>query len=165
MGDNHQGELSMELTRAQLLDERADLELKLGAIEADIAGVKAEMAARLGGIEGEAQRLRSRLGQINAEISAREANDAMVPTISDHALLRYIERVHGIDVDAMKNALLTETVVLAIKSGATAVKSPAGTMVIKGSTVVTFLDPDMRPKRKTKRGMREADDNWMDEAV
>lgn len=145
-------------TRAELEIERADLTGKLGAITVDIASIKAEMAARLGGVEGDAQRIRSRLGQIDTELRRREANDAMVPTISDHALLRYIERIHGVDVEAMKSALLTETVVLAIKAGATAVKSPAGTMVIKGSTVVTFLDPEMRPKRKTQRGMREVDD-------
>lgn len=153
-------------TRAELEIERADLTGKLGTITADIGSIKAEMAARLGGVEAEAQRIRSRLGQIDTELRRREAHDAMVPTISDHALLRYIERIHGVDVEAMKAALLTETVVLAIKSGATAVKSPAGTMVIKGSTVVTFLDPDMRPKRKTQRGMREVEEDWseIDEA-
>lgn len=153
-------------TRAELEIERADLTGKLGTITADIASIKAEMAARLGSVEGEAQRIRSRLGQIDTELRRREANDAMVPTISDHALLRYIERIHGVDVEAMKAALLTDTVVLAIKSGATAVNSPAGTMVIKGSTVVTFLGPDMRPKRKTRRGMREVEEDWseIDEA-
>ncbi len=155
----------MAETRAELEIERADLAGKLGTIMADIEATKAEMAARLGGVEAEAQRIRSRLGQIDTELRRREAHDAMVPTISDHALLRYIERIHGVDVEAMKAALLTETVVLAIKSGATAVKSPAGTMVIKGSTVVTFLDPEMRPKRKTQRGMREVDDDWQADDV
>jgi hypothetical protein len=155
----------MAETRAELEIERADLAGKLGTIMADIEATKAEMAARLGGVEAEAQRIRSRLGQIDTELRRREAHDAMVPTISDHALLRYIERIHGVDVEAMKTALLTETVVLAIKSGATAVKSPAGTMVIKGSTVVTLLDPEMRPKRKTQRGMREVDDDWQADDV
>lgn len=150
----------MAETRAELEIERADLTGKLGVVTADIGSIKAEMAARLGSVEGEAQRIRSRLGQIETELRRREVHDAMVPTISDHAMLRYIERIRGIDVEAMKASLLTETVVLAIKSGATAVKSPAGTMVIKGSTVVTFLDPEMRPKRKTQRGMREVEEDW-----
>ena len=154
----------MEGTRTQLEAERLDLQSKLGSIEADIAGIKAEMSARLGGVETEAQRIRSRLGQITTELDRRAAQDALVPTISDHALLRYIERVCGVNVENLKAELLTDAVVLAIKQGASAVKSPVGTMVIKGSTVVTFLDPDMRPKRKAKRGMRETDD-WMDEAV
>lgn len=149
-----------DLTRTELHAERQNLEGKIGAIESEIGSIKAEMASRLSGVEGEAQRLRSRLGQINAEIQRREARDALVPSISDHALLRYIERVHGVDVEAMKAELLTPNIVAAIKSGATAVKSPIGTMVIKGSTVVTFLDAEMRVKRKTKRGMKEIAEDW-----
>jgi hypothetical protein len=149
------------LSRTELHSERVELEGKLGAIEADIASIKAEMATRLSGVEGEAQRLRTRLGQINAEIMRREAMDAMVPTISDHALLRYIERICGVDIEAMKAELLTNAVVMAIKAGASAVKSPVGTMVIKGNTVVTFLDAEMRPKRKTpKRQKAGPPDAW-----
>lgn len=150
----------MEVSRTALEAERTDLTAKLGAITADIGSIKAEMAARLGGIEAEAQRVRSRLGQIDTELRKREAHDAMVPTISDHALLRYIERVCGVNVEDLKAELLTDAVVMAIKAGASAVKSPVGTMVIKGSTVVTFLDPEMRPKRKTKRGLREVNEDW-----
>lgn len=155
---------AQESTRTELEVERADLTGKLGLIEADIASIKAEMAARMGGVEAEAQRLRTRLGQVQSELARREARDAMVPTISDHALLRFIERSYGVDIEAMKAELLTATVIMAIKAGATAVKSPAGTMVIKGSTVVTFLDPEMRPKRKTQRGMREVED-WDEDDV
>lgn len=156
----------MEATsRSELEAERLDLTTKLGAIEADIASIKAEMASRMGGVEAEAQRLRTRVGQVQSELAKREARDAMVPTISDHALLRYIERHFGVSVEEMKANLLTDAVVMAIKAGATAVKSPSGTMVIRGSTVVTFLDPEMRPKRKTQRGMREVNDEWNDDDV
>lgn len=150
----------MSETRSELQAERDALETRLGSIEAEIAGVKAEMAARLSGVEGEAQRVRTRLGQIIGEISRREAADAVVPTISDHALLRYIERLCGVDIEAMKAELLTDAVVLAIKSGASAVKSSVGTMVIKGNTVVTFKDHEMRPKRKTRAGRGEQDIDW-----
>lgn len=155
----------MQETRSELLAERDALETRLGFIEADIAGVKAEMAARLSGVEGEAQRVRTRLGQVIGEISRREAADAVVPTISDHALLRYIERVCGVDIEAMKAELLTDTVVLAIKSGATAVKSPAGTMVIKGSTVVTFKEHESRRNNKPRnsRAVAEQDEFHDDE--
>lgn len=147
-----------QITRTDLQGRRADVVTKLAAVSADLEGVRAELAVKLSGLESSAQKLRTTLGQLDAELSRREAVDNIVPTISDHALLRYIERVFGVDIEAMKAELLTETVVLAIKSGASAVKSPIGTMVIKGSTVVTFLDPDMRPKRKTLRGMRDIDE-------
>lgn len=139
----------MSGTRNELAARRSDLAGKLARAEAEIESVKAEMSERLKGSHADVQRLRTEIGQIDAEISRREASDAMVPTISDHALLRYIERVHGIDVDAMKAALLTDVVVLAIKTGATAVKNEHGSFVIKGSTVVTFKSNDMdRPRTR-----------------
>lgn len=155
----------MAETRNDLQAERDDLETKLGAVEADIASIKAEMAVRLSGVEGEAQRMRTRLGQINAELQRREALDAMVPTISDHALLRYIERICGVDIEAMKAELLTDAVVLAIKNGATAVKSPVGTMVIKGNTVVTFKDAEMKHRHKVRSGPRREREDWRDEVA
>lgn len=154
----------MQATRNELHAERSDLEVKLGKVEAEVAGIKAEMAARLSGFEGEAQKIRARLGQVAGEIARREAADSMVPTISDHALLRYIERVCGVDIEAMKAELLTDTVVLAIKSGATAVKSPDGTMVIKGSTVVTFKEHESRRNNNTRNSRAAAEqDEFHDE--
>jgi hypothetical protein len=153
-----------QLSRTDLQGRRADLLTKLSAVSVDIEGIRAEMSVKLLGLESEAQKLRTSLGQIDGELSRREAADNIIPTISDHALLRYIERVYGVDIEAMKAALLTPSVITAIKVGASAVKSPVGTMVIKGSTVVTFLDPEMRPKTKTKRGLVEAEvDEYGDE--
>lgn len=154
--------MAIDLTRTELTRRRDDLAAKLSAVEADIESVKAEMAVRLKGGHSDAQRLRAEIGQIDAEISRRETRDAIVPSISDHALLRYIERVHGIDVDAMKAALLTETVVLAIKTGATAIKTSEGTFVIKGSTVVTFKGADMDARRRVPRNRPDADEAWSD---
>jgi len=148
--------------RNDLEAERDDLNGKLARIEADIASIKAEYSARLQGVQTDAQKLRTRLGQIDSEIARRIAMEAVVPTISDHALLRYMERVHGINVEALKADLLTDALVSAIKSGASGMQTPEGTFVIKGHSVVTFLGKDMRPKKKTKRGMRQIDDAEVD---
>lgn len=150
------------LTRTELIALRSDTQDKLSRVEASIEAIKADLSAQLVGVSTEAQQLRSTLGRVTAEIQRREANDAIIPTISDHALLRYIERVHGVDVDALKAELLTPSLTNAIKSGATGMKTPAGTFVIVGSTVTTFLSQDMRPKRKTKRGLVDAEHDWSD---
>lgn len=155
----------MTETRSELEAERQDLVNKLGAVEADIADIKSKMAARLSGIEGDAQRFRTRIGQIDSEIRRREERDAVVPTISDHALLRYIERVHGIDVDGMKAELLTDTMVLAIKNGANAVKSSEGTFMIKGSTVVTFIDHPPHQKKKARGRRPEREEEWEEDVA
>lgn len=154
-----------DLTRTELIRMRDDAQDKLARVETEIEAIKSEMAARLSGVNTNAHQLRSTLGQVSAEIARREARDAMVPTISDHALLRYIERVHGIDTEAMKAALLTDALTGAIKSGASGMKTPEGIFVIVGSTVTTFLRPEMRPKRKTKRGIVDQGDDEMDEAL
>ena len=155
----------MDGTRNELAREREDLVSKLSRAEADIEAIKSEMAVRLKDVQGDAERLRSRIANIDDELARREAADAVVPTVSDHALLRYIERVCGVDIDALKDELLTDAVVLAIKSGATGVKTPHGTMVIKGSTVVTFKTDDMDRKRRVQKSRRyheATEDDWGD---
>jgi hypothetical protein len=146
-----------DLSRTDLFEKAQDLRAKLSRAEAAVETIKAEMAKRLEDVVAAVQQHRSSLGEVEAEIWRREARDAIVPSISDHALLRYIERVHGVDVDALKADLLTDQLVTAIKAGASGLKTAEGTFVIKGAVVVTFLAADMRPKRKTKRGLVDED--------
>lgn len=141
------------MTRTELAALRDETDAKLANVTSEIAGIKAEMSAKLSGFNTEEQRLRTTIGQVTSELARREALDAVVPTITDHALLRYMERVHGIDIAALKADLLNGPLVNAIRAGATAMKTPDGTFVINGSSVTTFLSADMRPKRKTKRGL------------
>ena len=58
--------------------------------------------------------------------------------VTDHALIRYLERHHGFDLDKYRRELMTKTVREAIRAGATSVKMKGGTLVLRGSTVVTF---------------------------
>lgn len=68
--------------------------------------------------------------------------------ISDHALLRYIERVCGVDVTELRRIITTEELRLAIKMKATALKTQDCTFVIRNGQVVTVLSPDMPINRK-----------------
>lgn len=62
------------------------------------------------------------------------------PIVSDHALIRYLERVKGVNTDAIKAEMLSPTVRAAINVGAHAVKLGCGArLMIKGSTIVTVL--------------------------
>jgi hypothetical protein len=146
-----------ELNRTELHELAQDHRGKLARAEAGVETIKAEMAKRLEDVVAAVQRHRSSLGEIESEIRRREARDAIVPSISDHALLRYIERVHGVDVEALKVDLLSDKLVLAIKAGATGLKTSEGTFVIKGASVVTFLGTDMRPKRRSRKGVVDED--------
>lgn len=152
-------------SRTDLERERDQANARLAQVEAEIEAIKSEMAQRLSSIQADAQRLRTTIGQIDGELARRETRDAVVPTISDHALLRYIERVHGIDVEAMKAELLTDSLSLAIKAGAVSVRLAEGSWVIKGSTVVTFKSNDMAKPKRRARGLGQQHDFDDEEAA
>lgn len=64
--------------------------------------------------------------------------------VTDHALVRYLERVHGVDVEAFRDALRSEVSEIAIAAGAAiggqyAVKRGRHAFVCEGDTVITVL--------------------------
>jgi chromosome segregation ATPase len=63
--------------------------------------------------------------------------------VSEHALLRYIERVMGVDLEDLKNEILTDDVLLKIKAlqGCDGVYPSKGgfQLRVKDNTVVTIL--------------------------
>lgn len=64
--------------------------------------------------------------------------------ITDHALIRYLERVHGVDLEAFRAALRAEVSDAAIVAGATiggqyAVKSGRHAYICDGETIITVL--------------------------
>lgn len=66
--------------------------------------------------------------------------------ISDHAVIRYLERHYNFDFEGVRAKLNTEAVQMAGNMGARAVILPEGRLVIEDRTVVTFL-----PSRKRGR--------------
>lgn len=75
------------------------------------------------------------------------------PYISDHAVLRYLERRHGIDMDLIRAEMTSETLSVAVDMGAISVSVPGGELRLQGSTVVTFIGKD---KRRHSPRFREA---------
>lgn len=134
--------------RNKLETDLTELQRQAAALEAQIEAIRTETAERLKTPLESLSRLKTALDEINHELSDRRARDAMVPSISDHALLRYIERVHGIDIQALRQGLLTDNTVKAIKAGAAAVKTEECTLVIRDMTVVTVMVEEKRPKPK-----------------
>ena len=74
-----------------------------------------------------------------------------VRPVTDHALLRYIERVAGVDLDALCEAIVTPEVRAAITAKARTYRTPEATYVIKGGQIVTILGPGMKPHHKANR--------------
>jgi hypothetical protein len=112
----------------------------------------AAVAARISTQEDEAQALaiqirhdreylnqcRQRIAKLSAQLAAQEPNKEV--KVSDHALLRYIERVMGADLDKFRADILTEQNRKAIEfAGDCTIKSGGVEFVVKNRTVVTVI--------------------------
>lgn len=91
----------------------------------------------------------------------------MTNTITDHALMRYLERVEGLDVEAIRRYLLTENVQVAASLTASSgtrstVVHPDGfRLVLQGGKVVTCMGLAKRGQDKAalaKRARRKANE-------
>ena len=81
---------------------------------------------------------RQRIAKLSAQLAAQEQNKEV--KVSDHALLRYIERAMGVDLDKFRADILTEQNRKAIEfAGDCTIKSGGVEFVVKNRTVVTVI--------------------------
>lgn len=62
------------------------------------------------------------------------------PKVSDHALVRYLERRHGFNLDSYRNEILTPERESMIRAGAKSIKVDGLTFRVDGKIIVTCLD-------------------------
>lgn len=74
--------------------------------------------------------------------------------VSDHAVVRYLERVLDIDIDHVRSQILTAGVRSAIKAGMSRIRTPFGIVIFREGTITSFLPVDSGPKytRRTSKG-------------
>lgn len=94
--------------------------------------------------------LRNQFQTIRGILSAR-LRPAPEPRCSEHALLRYIERTRGIDVEAIRTEIMTDGIVTALKAGVTAVTVNGVRMVCKDGVIVTVTTDEMKNAGKHRR--------------
>lgn len=144
------------MPRVKLEAMEQQISTDLASIKATVEAIRTEMQERLRVPLQRQEALAADLALIRLELEDRRKRDAMVPTVTDHALLRYIERVHGVDIEAIRAAILTPVVVTAIKNGAAAVRSDECRYTIKDMSVVTvYVEEKRSTARKPTRAMRE----------
>jgi hypothetical protein len=77
--------------------------------------------------------------------------------VSDHALLRYLERVLGVPVEQIRKTMLSDTVLLAMALKAPSVRAADHQLVFGQDnpfTIATVLAPEMRIRRSRRRKAR-----------
>ncbi|MEW6732137.1 MAG: hypothetical protein AB1489_12485 [Acidobacteriota bacterium] len=84
---------------------------------------------------------KKKLEEINKEIQKLRTTSPE-PIVSEHALLRYLERVKGIDLHAIKREILTEQIVAAINQvGSCKISNGNGIkFVVKDRTIISVVD-------------------------
>ena len=121
-----------EMTVTQLEIESSRLESRISEIERSLADLKANF------------------GTVRSEL-AKRLRPSPEPRMSEHALLRYIERVYGVDVEVVRAEVMTPAIVAALKTGATAVTVKGVKMLAKDGTIVTVVTDEMKNAGKHKR--------------
>lgn len=79
----------------------------------------------------------------------------MTVRISDHAVIRYLERRYGFDFEHVRKEMHSDTLEHADRFGCGTVISNGGKMVLHEGVVTTFLP---KQARQVKRRMRERED-------
>lgn len=93
---------------------------------------------------------RRQLAIVRAELD-RRSRGAAEPRISDHAVLRFMERGMGFDIDALRRRLLNDTVKAAMKAGAKTVTVEGVRLVVQGNVITTVLDVPAKKFRPAPR--------------
>lgn len=131
---------------ADILSEIEDLRSKVETIHGRISEHQREMTA----LQGEVAQMEATRRSLLAEVE-RRSRPAEDIHITDHALLRYVERVFGIDVDAVRREILTDGVARCIELGASTITVNGIQLRVKDRSVVTVIGSDQKTHRKMSK--------------
>lgn len=110
---------------------RKEIEFRLKQLDKELPILENEVATaqrKLAGLKAEMLELTLKLNKPKEGI-----------TVSDHALIRYLERKFKLDVESLKKEILTPEREAAIKMGATKIKAEGIDFVVKNNTIVTSV--------------------------
>lgn len=114
-----------------LREKRDDLEARIALLVEE----RRPLGEQIGNIDRTLAKLRAEEADVRQRIKAL----TIAPSVSDHAVIRYLERKHGFCFEKVRDELLTPTVIEAMKAGGQSVKALGGTLKISGMKVVTYV--------------------------
>lgn len=136
-------------TIEQFNERMVEIEQALALLNANAAPLRKEL--------GEIDRQRAILNREKDELKSQIQALKKAPRVSDHAVLRFLERKHGFDFEAVRKSLLTPAVVQAMNVGAEGVRIEGGTLKISDKCVTTFIGANAvaKPKKVRKKFIEE----------
>lgn len=118
-------------TRMAMLEEIANLETLLQALSAEMRPLREQMSRN--------DKERARLQAEKKRLEDLLASSRNQITVSDHAVIRYLERRYGFDFEEVRAEILSPAVRTAVNAGAVGVKVTGGTFKIQDRTITTFF--------------------------
>lgn len=96
-----------------------------------------------------------------APLQPAEPPKPIVPFLTDHAVIRWLERVEGIDIAKVEREIMTPATITALKAGATGIIVRGHVLKAKAGRIMTVVGKEMvrrRPAQPLKAPpKREAD--------
>lgn len=140
-------------------EQISGLKKRLTRIDSDIDDIRAEQT-----------RLNTQMSDLLAEKQRLEQLiESLIPkklTVSDHAILRYVERVMGIDIEQIRNTIASEKVEQTVATLGDS-KVPLGNgayAVVKNHSVVTVTTSDTKQVRKKIKRTPMSRDRFRDDS-
>lgn len=114
------------------------------SVSEELAQLKHEATALLSEISRDASALdkkKAKYSKLSSQIrSLKQTRSPDNPQVTDHAVLRYLERVKGFDIAAVRKEMLTPEVTSAIRVGAVSLKRDGVEYVLQDGMVITVLE-------------------------
>ena len=118
-------------TPGKLMERIAELEFEIDQLLFATKPVREQLASL--------DRERAKLDNERIRLSKLREEMHSAIEVSDHALVRYMERKLGFDLEAIRSEILSEAVKCAVNSQAEGVKTADGVFKIKGRVITTFM--------------------------
>jgi septal ring factor EnvC (AmiA/AmiB activator) len=121
----------MDQAQAPARERIGEIEFRLH----EIAKTRRQLSKDIGDLDAEAARLKKEL----QALEAARAELRLGVEISDHALVRWLERHHGMDLEQYRREMVTPGLRDAVSAGAEGFKTAQGLFKMKGRVVTTFM--------------------------
>lgn len=118
--------------QTEIREKIEDLDARIEALSADAKPIREQIS----NIDRQLAKLRAERAEHATKLVEMKAK----PRVSDHAVLRYLERKYGFTFEDVRSELLTPFVLQAMDVGAESVRMNGGTLKLKGRTVVTYVE-------------------------
>jgi uncharacterized protein YlxW (UPF0749 family) len=109
---------------------------QLNAQKAEIEARRLELRAGMKPMQQELSRLELQLKELDKRIDDAHRQ----PRVSDHAVIRYLERKYGFSFDRVRAEILTPDRASAINAGATGISHEGVRFLVRDKTITTVVE-------------------------